>query len=200
MSNPTLSRIYYDIASGELETSHGRDVPASDIQVQLMEMAIEEARAGLAEGNPPIGAVLYSTDLDMTWTAHTTNKTSGNILDHAEIKTYNGGAEKELRDNLGSCMLITTLEPCPMCTTVFTQGKIGSITVGASRNDVGGLRRRELGMHEIIVDGRINTTVYRGLFKKESLRLFNQYLAEHGGVNQHGRLFEPGGSGILSAE
>lgn len=190
MSNIYLSRTHYDISSGSLEIAHGRRVPASPIQIELMEIAIVEARLALNEGNPPIGAVLYSPDEGATWQGHTTDKVSGNVLDHAEIRAYSQ-AKDVVKNNLGSCMLVSTLELCPMCTSVYTQAKIGSITVGASRNDLGALRRRNIGMHEIIADGRIDTTVYRGLFKKEISSIFQRYLNEHGGAAQHGRLFEP---------
>jgi tRNA(adenine34) deaminase len=187
---PTVSRIHYDMSSGELEVAHGRRIPASDLQISLMNIALREARDALEEGNPPIGAVLFSPDLGISWPDHTTDKKSGFILDHAETKAYSGSARLILGSNLAGCMLVSTLELCPMCTAVYTQGKIGSITVAASRNDVNGLRRREIGMHELIKDGKIDTTVYRGLFKDESVALFKEYLGEFGGANEHGRLFD----------
>lgn len=190
MSNTFLSRTHYDLSSGSLQIAHGKRVEASPIQVELMEIAITEARIALNEGNPPIGAVLYSPDHNATWQGHSVDKTTGNVLDHAEIISYDK-AKKVVKNDLGRCLLVSTLELCPMCTTVYTQAKIGSITIGASRNDVSGLRRRNIGMHEIVSDGKIDTTIYRGLFKKESSALFNAYLKEHGGAKIHGRLFEP---------
>ena len=191
MSSNYLSRTHYDTSAGSLEIAHGRRIPASGIQIDLMEIAIVEARAALEEGNPPIGAVLYSPDYGAIWHEHTTDKITGNVLDHAEIRTYNQ-AKDAVKDNLGSCMLVSTFEPCTMCTAVLTQAKIGSITIGASRNDINGaLRRRNIGMHEVLSDGNIDVTVYRGLFKKEIISIFHKYLADHGGATQHGRLFEP---------
>ena len=95
-----------------------------------MELALEEARKALEEGEIPVGAALTRGD-EVIWTDHNRRERSGDPTAHAEILCLRRGAEKLGNWRLQDCTLYVTLEPCPMCAGAMVMSRLGKCVYGA---------------------------------------------------------------------
>ncbi|MFD7183659.1 nucleoside deaminase [Streptomyces sp. NPDC059904] len=97
--------------------------------------AVEEARAGLAEGGIPIGAALYSADGKVLGRGHNRRVQDGDPSVHGETDAFrNAGRQRSYR---GTTM-VTTLSPCWYCSGLVRQFGISRVVVGEARTFHGG--------------------------------------------------------------
>ncbi|MFE5686713.1 nucleoside deaminase [Streptomyces sp. NPDC056512] len=97
--------------------------------------AVEEARAGLAEGGIPIGAALYSADGKVLGRGHNRRVQDGDPSVHGETDAFrNAGRQRSYK---GTTM-VTTLSPCWYCSGLVRQFGISRVVVGEARTFHGG--------------------------------------------------------------
>ncbi|MFD5123712.1 nucleoside deaminase [Streptomyces sp. NPDC058385] len=97
--------------------------------------AVEEARAGLAEGGIPIGAALYSADGKVLGRGHNRRVQDGDPSTHGETDAFrNAGRQRSYK---GTTM-VTTLSPCWYCSGLVRQFGISRVVVGEARTFHGG--------------------------------------------------------------
>jgi cytosine deaminase len=102
----------------------------------LLNVAIEEARRGLAGGGIPIGAALFDRQGTLLGRGHNRRVQEGDPSMHAETDAFRqAGRQRRYRDKI----MVTTLAPCWYCSGLIRQFKIGSVVVGESVNFSGGL-------------------------------------------------------------
>ncbi|HLB19735.1 MAG TPA: nucleoside deaminase [Gaiellaceae bacterium] len=102
----------------------------------MLEVALEEAQAGLAEGGIPIGAALFHRDGTLLGRGHNRRVQDGDPAMHAETDAFRrAGRQRSYRDTA----MVTTLAPCWYCSGLIRQFKIGKIIVGESVNFDGGV-------------------------------------------------------------
>jgi cytosine deaminase len=98
---------------------------------ELLKVAIEEARAGLAEGGIPIGAALYGGDRTLLGSGHNRRVQDDDPSAHAEVDAFRrAGRQSGYRDTV----LVTTLAPCWYCGGLVRQFGIGKVVIGESVN------------------------------------------------------------------
>ena len=114
---------------------------------KLLQVAIEEARAGLAEGGIPIGACLADRDGRVLGRGHNRRVQQQDPSVHGETDAFrNAGRQRGYRDKI----MVTTLAPCWYCSGLVRQFNIGTVVVGESLNFQGGIDwLRESGVHVI---------------------------------------------------
>ena len=101
----------------------------------MLEVAIEEARQGLAEGGIPIGAALYGPDGELLGAGHNRRVQDDDPSMHAETAAFRAaGRQRDYR----STIMVTTLSPCWYCSGLVRQFGIGSVVIGESRTFTGG--------------------------------------------------------------
>ena len=101
---------------------------------KFLQAAIEEARAGLAEGGLPIGSALVRGD-QVIGRGHNRRVQHGDPMAHAEIDCLkNAGRQKTYKDTV----LYSTLMPCFLCSGAVVQFGIPKVIVGESVNFPGG--------------------------------------------------------------
>ena len=94
-----------------------------------MQLAIEEALKGLAEGGIPIGSVLVK-DGHVVAMGHNKRVQENNPILHGEMDCLNNaGRQHTYRDTV----IYSTLMPCYMCAGTIVQFKIPKVVVGESR-------------------------------------------------------------------
>ena len=99
---------------------------------QFMEVALDEARKGAAEGGIPIGAALVDKGGQLIATGRNRRVQDRAVIMHAEINClYNAG--KSLEDFRGMTMY-STLMPCHMCAGAIVQFGIARVIAGESEN------------------------------------------------------------------
>ncbi|MFF4439697.1 nucleoside deaminase [Streptomyces sp. NPDC001621] len=98
-------------------------------------IAVEEARAGLAEGGIPIGAALYGPDGALLGRGHNRRVQDGDPSAHAETAAFRAAGRQ--RTYRGTTM-VTTLSPCWYCSGLVRQFGISRVVVGEARTFHGG--------------------------------------------------------------
>jgi cytosine deaminase len=90
--------------------------------------AIEEAKAGVAEGGIPIGSVLVC-DGRIIGRGHNQRVQRGSVIHHAEMNCLEN-AGRQRAEVYRRCTLYSTLSPCPMCSGAALLYKIPRIVIG----------------------------------------------------------------------
>lgn len=99
-----------------------------------MRSAIAKAHEALAVGNYPLGSVVEK-DGKVISSAFTELHTSCDPTAHAELLAIRRAALALDSRDLTGCVLYTTLEPCPMCTSAAIWARMDSIVFGATQSD-----------------------------------------------------------------
>ena len=102
---------------------------------ELLAVALEEARAGLAEGGIPIGAALFAADGTLLGRGHNRRVQDDDPSVHGETDAFRrAGRQRSYR---GTTM-VTTLSPCWFCSGLVRQFGITRLVVGEARSFHGG--------------------------------------------------------------
>jgi creatinine deaminase len=106
------------------------------LYASMLQIAIDEARLGLAEGGIPIGAALFSSDGKLLGRGHNRRIQENDPSVHGETDAFRkAGRQRSYRDKT----MVTTLAPCWYCSGLVRQFNIGTVIVGESVNFAGGL-------------------------------------------------------------
>jgi creatinine deaminase len=97
----------------------------------FMQMAIDEARMGLAEGGIPIGSVLV-LDGRVVGRGHNRRVQRGSAILHAEMDCLENAGRLRPADYRRS-VLYSTLSPCDMCSGTALLYRIPKIVIGENR-------------------------------------------------------------------
>jgi creatinine deaminase len=103
---------------------------------EMLRVAIEEARLGLAEGGIPIGAALFDRTGKLLGRGHNRRVQENDPSVHGETDAFRkAGRQHSYRDKI----MVTTLAPCWYCSGLVRQFGIGTLIVGESVNFQGGI-------------------------------------------------------------
>src|SRR3954452_8445033 len=101
----------------------------------MLAVALEEARAGLAEGGIPIGAALFTRSGELLGRGHNRRVQDDDPSSHGETDAFRAaGRRRSYRDTV----MVTTLSPCWYCSGLIRQFGIGAVVIGESRTFTGG--------------------------------------------------------------
>ena len=98
---------------------------------EFLQAAIEEAKAGLAEGGIPIGSVLV-IDGKIVGRGHNRRVQKGSAILHAEMDCLENAGRLKASDYRRS-VLYSTLSPCDMCSGTALLYGIPRIVIGENR-------------------------------------------------------------------
>jgi cytosine deaminase len=117
---------------------------------QMLDVAIEEARLGLAEGGIPIGAALFTRTGEQVSRGRNRRVQQGDPSIHGETDAFRRAGRQRSYRNL---VMVTTLAPCWYCSGLVRQFRMGTVVVGESRTFAGGIDwLRENGVEVIDLD------------------------------------------------
>ncbi|HEY2204646.1 MAG TPA: nucleoside deaminase [Pseudonocardia sp.] len=130
---------------------------------RLLDTALAEARAGLAEGGIPIGAALFAADGALLGRGHNRRVQDGDPSMHAETAAFRAaGRQRGYRDTI----MVTTLSPCWYCSGLVRQFGIGAVVVGEASTFVGG--------HDWLAEHGVAVTV---LDDRRCVELMREFIA-----------------------
>jgi creatinine deaminase len=110
-------------------------VGASDFAAML-EVALAEARVGLAEGGIPIGAAVFGPDGQLVGAGHNRRVQDGDPSAHGETDAFRrAGRQRSYK----AMTMVTTLAPCWYCSGLIRQFGFRRLIVGESENFRGGI-------------------------------------------------------------
>jgi len=101
-----------------------------------LEVALEEARIGRAEGGVPIGAALV-IDGRVVGAGHNRRVQLGSAIRHGETDALENAGRLPASAYRRTTM-VTTLSPCDMCTGAILLYGIPRVVIGENRTFVGG--------------------------------------------------------------
>ena len=107
-----------------------------DLYLSMLEVALDEARLGHAEGGIPVGAALFTQDGTLISRGHNRRVQEGDPSAHGETDAFRkAGRQRSYRDKI----MVTTLAPCWYCSGLIRQFGIATVVVGESVNFRGGI-------------------------------------------------------------
>ncbi len=139
----------------------------------FIDIAIKEAKKSLQEGNSGFGAVIIKDNFVIS-KARDKDTISKDPTSHAEINVIRQ-ASHQLRGDFKGCMLISTHEPCPMCSTAIVWAGIKHIAFGYSIKDAiaQGRKRINLTCSELFKRAGTSIEVIADVKKDECGLLYN---------------------------
>jgi creatinine deaminase len=141
------------------------DRPEAPDYPAMLQVALDEARQGLAEGGIPIGAALFHRDGRLLGRGHNRRVQEDDPSVHGETDAFRKAGRQR---RYGDTIMVTTLAPCWYCSGLVRQFRIGTVVVGESVNFSGGVDwLRENGVE--VVD----------LQSEECTRLLGDWIAAH---------------------
>jgi len=138
---------------------------------ELLDAALDEARAGLAEGGLPIGSVLATREGGIVARGHNLRVQTGDPTAHAEVVCLRNAGR---RRDWSELTLVSTLSPCIMCTGTALLYRIPRVVIGENRNFLGAenlFRRHGV---ELVVLGDPRCIELMKTFVKEHPDLWNE--------------------------
>ena len=105
-----------------------------------MTLALEEARAAAAHGDVPVGAVVARSDTgEVLARRHNERELRHDPTAHAEVLALRDASAATGSWRLDGCVLVVTLEPCPMCAGAALAARVPEVVFGASDPKAGSL-------------------------------------------------------------
>jgi tRNA(adenine34) deaminase len=150
-------------------------VPAYDSQdIELMEVALAEARDGAAHGEVPVGAVVV-LEGQVVARAHNRPIALGDPTAHAEILAIRAAAAALHTYRLIGATIYVTLEPCVMCIGAIVTARIARLKFGARDPKAGAAGS----VYDIGRDGRLNhrMEIYPGLMESECAEVLSRFFS-----------------------
>ena len=146
-----------------------------EADTQLMQAAIDEARAAAAAGEVPIGAVIvYEGKI----VARSGNRTIRDVdpTAHAEIVVLREAARVLGNYRFAGTTLYVTIEPCSMCAGAMIQARIARLVYGADDPKGGAVRS----CFEVLTHPRLNhrVEVTSGVLAGDCAAILQSFFAE----------------------
>jgi tRNA(adenine34) deaminase len=144
--------------------------PSYDAQ---MAAALEEARAALATGDVPIGAVVVDPEGAVIGRGRNVREAERDPTGHAEIVALREAAKATGSWRLEGCTLVVTLEPCTMCAGAAVLARVARVVFGAFDDKAGAVGS----LWDVVRDRRLNhrPEVVTGVMAGESTALLDEF-------------------------
>lgn len=145
---------------------------------ELMQMAIEACRAGLAAGQSPFGCAIAIGD-QVIARSHNTVVLTTDITAHAEVNAIRAGCQETNNIFLTDAMVATTCEPCPMCMAALHWARVGTVYFGATIADAddAGFNELQFPAAELLRQGGSDVKLVGDTLKDECVELFAEWKA-----------------------
>jgi tRNA(adenine34) deaminase len=155
-------------------------LPTEHALADLMAIALDEARAALAHDDVPIGAVVARlSDRAVVASAHNERELRGDPTAHAEVLALQAAARAAGSWRLTGHVLVSTIEPCPMCAGAAWAARVDLLVFGAADPRAGAAGT----LYNLAADPRLNheIPVVRGVRNDECAALVEQFFAARRG-------------------
>ena len=145
---------------------------ADTLENIAMQLALEEAASAAAKGEVPVGAVVL---IDGVVVARRGNEreASADPTAHAEVLALRDAARSKGSWRLDGATLVSTLEPCLMCTAAAVAARVARIVFGALDPKGGGCGS----LYNLAVDPRLNHQIAlsNGVLEDEAAQLLQAF-------------------------
>ncbi len=137
--------------------------------------ALAEARAALATGDVPIGAVVLDPAGTVVGRGRNVREADADPTGHAEVVALREAARARGEWRLAGCTLVVTLEPCTMCAGAAVLARVERVVFGAFDEKAGAVGS----LWDVVRDRRLNhrPEVVSGVLAEESTKLLDEFFA-----------------------
>ena len=137
--------------------------------------ALDEARAALAGGDVPIGAVVLDAAGSVIGRGRNVREADADPTGHAEVVALRAAAAVRGEWRLEGCTLVVTLEPCTMCAGALVLSRVARVVFGAYDDKAGAVGS----LWDVVRDRRLNhrPEVVAGVLAEESTALLDEFFA-----------------------
>ena len=144
--------------------------------VELMQLAVEAARMGIADGQSPFGCAIAREDKVLA-VAHNTVVAATDITAHAEINALRAACRAADNVHLDECLVATTCEPCPMCMAALHWARVGTVMFGATIADAesAGFNELRVPAADVLKIGGSTVKLEPGVLSTECQHLFREW-------------------------
>jgi len=144
-----------------------------------MRVALDEARASLATGDVPVGAVVVDAEGRVVGRGRNRREADADPTGHAEVLALREVAELLGRWRLEDCTLVVTLEPCTMCAGALGLARVRRLVFGAYDEKAGAVGS----LWDVVRDRRLNhrPEVLAGVLADECGALLREFFDGHRG-------------------
>lgn len=130
-------------------------LPPLNSWTDLMRVALDEARQAIEHDDVPVGAVVARAHSgEVLARRHNERELTGDPTAHAELLALRDAAGAAGRWRLDDCVLVVTLEPCPMCAGAVWASRIATVVYGAADPKAGAAGS----LYNLAADPRLNHT------------------------------------------
>jgi tRNA(Arg) A34 adenosine deaminase TadA len=145
---------------------------------ELMRLAIDKCRAGMAAGQSPFGCAI-ARDGQLLSCSHNTVVLTTDITAHAEVNAVREACRKVGDIFLAGAIVATTCEPCPMCMAALHWARVDTVYYGATIADAAdaGFNELQLPAGELLRLGASTLKLVPGILPAECIRLFAEWRA-----------------------
>lgn len=141
----------------------------------FMQMAIEEARAGITQGHGgPFGSVIVK-DGQVIATGHNRVLANHDATAHGEMMSIRKAGEALGTHDLTGCTLYTTGEPCHMCLCAILWANIDKVYYGCTIADNGRIGFRDDKFNDLFGGRDKLGNLLTELDREACLALFDEY-------------------------
>jgi tRNA(adenine34) deaminase len=142
---------------------------------ELMGLALEEATMASTHDDVPIGAVVVGRAGAVIARRHNERELVGDPTAHAELLALRDAATHLGAWRLDGCVLVSTIEPCPMCAGAALAARITTVVFGAPDPKAGACGT----LYNLGADPRLNhdMTIIPGIRADEATTLMRRFFA-----------------------
>jgi tRNA(Arg) A34 adenosine deaminase TadA len=108
----------------------------TEIDRELLRLAIEVAGRARAHGNHPFGAVLAGENGQVLLEVENTVLTTHDVTGHAETNLIRLASARLTKEALSQCTLYASTEPCAMCAGAIYWAGVGRVVYGLSEREL----------------------------------------------------------------
>jgi len=140
-----------------------------------MRAALDEARAALATGDVPIGAVVVDPDGSVVGRGRNVREAHADPTGHAEVVALRAAAAARGEWRLDGCSLVVTLEPCTMCAGAAVLSRVDRVVFAAFDPKAGAVGS----LWDVVRDRRLNhrPEVVSGVLAEEASTLLGGFFS-----------------------
>jgi tRNA(adenine34) deaminase len=147
-----------------------------DVLTALVDQALDEARVAPTHDDVPVGAlVVRRSDGAVLARRHNERELTGDPTAHAEVLALRDAARTLGTSRLDGCVLVSTLEPCPLCAGAALLARVDAVVFGAADPKAGALGS----LYHLGADPRLNheIAVHPGIRADECAMLLRDFFA-----------------------
>jgi guanine deaminase len=145
---------------------------------ELMQLAIDKCRHGLALGQSPFGCAI-ARDGHVLSSSHNSVVLTTDITAHAEVNAIREACKTVGDIFLEGAIVATTCEPCPMCMAALHWARVDTVYYGATIADAdsAGFNELQLPAAELLRLGGSKLKLVSDVMQKECCKLFDEWKA-----------------------